>query len=389
MWGEGVKIFLARRGSRCGCAQGAPSFYSLDVGRGDIPGAEPEARATPGFRPWRAGRPSFLPPVAGRWVVRARGLDAPAGVLATAAPDRCPRPPGLRRPSRSARLHGVLAAPGPRRPPRNRQTRRLFARGAGAGCPLGRGVRPRASGSAPRPPRLGLRGSQPREFRAPHCSTSGGRGQAGRARGLDCPAQAWTAPQFPHLERNTQGWGTPGRPRSSGFRLCCALRGPRGSGAGRGAGASDAEVVNTARPNWRRSQRAGGHERAPCLRPEKLLSGLCRDHRRPHGRSVETRSLSGSLQSGKLRPGQAWQGMDAASRRAAENRARWGARRRPTAPLAARGCPARSETRVWRCAAERPRHQPRRAARPRPLRETPPLAARTPSGPGREGGSDN
>lgn len=55
LWGEGVKIFLARRGSRCGCAQGAPRFYSPDVGRGDIPGAEPEARARRVFAPGGPG----------------------------------------------------------------------------------------------------------------------------------------------------------------------------------------------------------------------------------------------------------------------------------------------------------------------------------------------
>lgn len=212
LWGEGVKIFLARRGSRCGWAQGAPRFYSPDVGRGDIPGAEPEARARRVFAPGGPGvRASGL---------RSRGAGScgPAGWM---LPRACWRQ--LRQIDARARPYSVApaAARGSMeswpRPGRNRQTRRLFARGAGAGCPLGRGVRPRASGSAPRPPRLGLRGSQPREFRAPHCSTSGGRGQAGRARGLDCPAQAWTAPQFPHPERNTQGWGTPGRPRSSGF----------------------------------------------------------------------------------------------------------------------------------------------------------------------------
>lgn len=181
---------------------------------------------------------------------------------------------------------------------------------------LGRGVCPGASGSAPLPQRRGLPGSQRKEFRAPHYSGVGGRGQARRARELVCPAQARTAlsaPQFPHPEGDTQGWGTPARPGSAcsppapsaRFRLSCALRVQRGSGAGLGAGASDGEVVNMARPSCRRSQRGWGHECAPYLRPETLLSGLCRDHRRPHGRSAETRSLSGSLQSGKLRPGQA------------------------------------------------------------------------------------
>ena len=96
---------------------------------------------TLGFRRWRTESPRFLPTVARRPVVLARRVDAPAGVSATAAPDRSPSPPRLGCPRRAARLHRILIALGPRRPPRSLQTPRLFAPGhRGTGAP-GLGVR--------------------------------------------------------------------------------------------------------------------------------------------------------------------------------------------------------------------------------------------------------
>lgn len=138
---------------------------------------------------------------------------------------------------------------------------------------------------------------------------------AGAGQPSSGPRRAVCASVSPSRERHT-AMGDLRAPRvcslsSSPFcPLSPLLRpaGPAWSRAGLGAGASDAEVVNMARPSCRRSQRAWGHECVPYLRPETLLSGLRRGPRRPHGRSVETRSLSGSLQSGKLRPGQAGHG---------------------------------------------------------------------------------
>lgn len=184
VWGEGARLFLPGRGSRPGCPRGARRFQSRTLGVRTSQ-RRTWGATTLGFRSWRAERPSFLPAVAGRRVALARGVDAPAGVSATAAPDRSPRPPWLRCPRHAARLHRILIAPGPSLPPRSPQTPSLFAPGhpnrepaAGGGFPGA--PRPRPSPPAARPPRA-------REFQAqiaeripppPLRLRVGGRGQA-------------------------------------------------------------------------------------------------------------------------------------------------------------------------------------------------------------------
>lgn len=138
-----------------------PQGFTIGTsGRGDIPSAKAEVQRRWGFAPGGPVAPSFLPAVGGRRVGWARGLDAPAGLLATAARDRSPRPPGLRRLRRGARLHRILIAPGPCRPPRSLQTRRLFALGhrgwtsaAGRACASG-GLVPWSSPPAAGPPQV-------------------------------------------------------------------------------------------------------------------------------------------------------------------------------------------------------------------------------------------
>lgn len=225
---------------------------------------------------------------------------------------------------------------------------------------------------------------------------------------LDCGASARTAlsvPQFPHLKRNTQGLrGDPRAPEIS-LLSSCPLRllspllrpaGPVRSGTGLEARASAVEV-NTARLNWRRSQKGLG-TRMHTLPSGPHPSSLCFQEIPLPLSSEETRRLSQSLQSGKLRPREAGRGLPSPRG--------WGRRTGCAGQLedapspnsadpagqgtAGRGLPGLNETRVWRRAAEGPRRHSRHAASMPGTRMRPqPLAARAPSEPSRKGGSDN
>ena len=210
---------------------------------------------------------------------------------ATAAPDRSPSPPRLGCPRRAARLHRILIALWPRRPPRSLQTPRLFApghRGTGAGSP-----RPAGASLGPRvffrlPQQLGLRGprsSRRRERRVfhPHLYDPGwvvaARPRLARG-GPDCVA--WGRSGCRVWKVILGGSGFPGRPRSARALLQLPLpafapserRGSRaGPGAGLLAGASDALLVNTERPSWKRSQKGlSGRIRPSGPNPRSLLS---------------------------------------------------------------------------------------------------------------------
>lgn len=210
---------------------------------------------------------------------------------ATAAPDRSPSPPRLGCPRRAARLHRILIALWPRRPPRSLQTPRLFApghRGTGAGSP-----RPAGASLGPRvffrlPQQLGLRGprsSRSRERRVfhPHLYDPGwvvaARPRLARG-GPDCVA--WGRSGCRVWKVILGGSGFPGRPRSARALLPLPLpafapserRGSRaGPGAGLLAGASEALLVNTERPSWKRSQKGlSGRIRPSGPNPRSLLS---------------------------------------------------------------------------------------------------------------------
>lgn len=183
---------------------------------------------------------------------------------ATAARDRSPRPPGLRCLCRRARLHRILTAPGPRRPPRSRQTRRLFALGPRGWAPAAGRVCVRGRASWVSPPAAGP--ERARSWRGtaegipPPPSPLITRGwmvvvRRGRLRG--------PGPQFPRLKRDTQEPGVAGRARSARplplplpALASSARLGFRASpGAGLGARVSDPKVESTARSSWRRNQK--------------------------------------------------------------------------------------------------------------------------------------
>lgn len=222
---------------------------------------------------------------------RARGLDAPAGVLATAAPDR----------SRTRRSFVALAvARGSIESSSllGRAARRALGKHSvclcgdtGSGC-VCRGPRV----MLPSPSSWASAGSEfeghreRREFLlSPKYSGCVDVVRSGRRGDLDCGASARTAlsvPQFPHLKRNTQGLrGDPRAPEvcllsSCPLRLLSPLlrpAGPARSGAGLEARASDVEV-KTARLNWRRNQKGLGDTNAhPSFRPSPLLFVLSGD----------------------------------------------------------------------------------------------------------------
>lgn len=211
-----------------------------------------------------------------------------------------------------------------------------------------------ASRHAPLPQQLGLRRLGVRRTKSggnslPPLSTQGWVDvvRSGRCGGLDCGASARTAlpaPQFPHLERNTQGLGE-GRlwdPRASEVRLLssrpfrllspllCPV-GPCGSGAGLEAGASNVEV-NTARLSWRHSQKELRTRMRPLTsgpRPSSLGFQETHLHLRS---SEETESVPkfavGETEASldRVRAATPW-------RMRTEARERWGARGRPITQL--------------------------------------------------------
>lgn len=341
---------------------------------------------------------------------RARGLDAPAGVLATAAPDRSPLPPELRSPRRGARLHRILITSGARRRPRSRQTRRLFVRG--------HRVRVCVSGAlrrAPLPQQLGLRGfgvrgTQRAEGIPPLPQVLGvhGRGQVWQARGPGLrgfgPHCSFRSSVSPPEKKHTRAAGV-----SQGARGLPALllpplaafasSAPCGSSAvwswAGGASLGRRGEYREAKPEAQ-SEGAGDTTAHPSFRPSP--SSLCFQESPLPLSSEETRRLSQSLQSGKLRPSEAGRGLppprgwgrrtgcagqleDAPSPNSAD----------PTGQgTAGRGLPGLNETRVWRRPAEGPRRHSRQAASmPGTRMRPPPLAARAPSDPSWKGGSDN
>lgn len=274
-----------------------------------------------------AGRTSE-PPACGRGrpVALARGVDAPAGVSATAAPDRSPRPPGLRYPRRGMRLHRILIAPGPRRPPRSLQTPRLFARGRwGWESAAGGGGGPRGRASSPLSPSRSA--SAGREFEAlvaeripplPLRFWVGGRRQAGAGAGDSGIGELEPAPPARAVETDPQGLGNPRAPEVCSFffrrlrLLSLSLRTwdpvqiPE---PGWGPEPPDANAVNTERPSWIRSQKGLGHQYVP-LRPEPLVSGLSGDHTCPllNDRFSEEFPTACFAVFSRESRGQAWQG---------------------------------------------------------------------------------
>lgn len=144
------------------------------------------------------------------------------------------------------------------------------------------------------------------------------------------------------------------------------------------------------------SEGAGDTTAHPSFRPSP--SSLCFQQIPLPLSSEETRRLSQSLQSGKLRPSEAGRGLPPPRG--------WGRRTGCAGQLedvpspnsadpagqgtAGRGLPGLNETRVWRRAAEGPRRHSRHAASMPGTRMRPqPVAARAPSDPSRKGGSDN
>lgn len=268
------------------------SHSRTEVGCGDIPA--PKTATTLGFCRWRTEGPRFLPTVAGRPVVLARRVDAPAGVSATAAPDRSPSPPRLGCPRRAARLHRILIALGPRRPPRSLQTPRLFApghRGTGAGSPrlAGASLGPRVLLRLPQ--QLGLRGprsSRRRERRVfhPQLYDSGwvvaARPRLARGR-PDCVA--WGRSACPVWKVILWSSGFPGRPRSARalaassacLHSLCALGIACRSGiwaAGRSFGRPPRKHGET----QLETQPEGTEGTNPPVRPEPPVTPLHRDH---------------------------------------------------------------------------------------------------------------
>lgn len=332
-----------------------------------------------GFRPWRASRPK-LPArgrgAPGRWP---RGLDAPAGLLATAARDRSPRPPGLRRLRRGARLHRILIAPGPCRPPRSRQTRRLFALGhrgwpsarAGFVCLGASYLVVSPSGWASAGPDLEGHSQRRKSIPSRPTFTRGGWSQAERALG------AWTAGFGPHCsahasvspsEGGHSGWGIAGP--SSLLALLPLPLPAFASSARRAAGPGRIpKGENAARPSWRRSQEELETRMSPMPQAQTRPPG--RD--RPH--PLEVRRKLGVCPEVCI-----WGHRRSAGQEAAAPPGGWGgarrARRDPGTPrtqlrrprqsgTAGRGLPGRNETRIWRRAPEGPsRHPHREAAAP-------------------------
>lgn len=168
--------------------------------------------------------------------------------MATSALDRSPRPPELRCPRRGARLHRILIAPGPRRPPRSRQTRRLFARGhrgwasAAAKFVLSRWLAPCHSPQQLGLRGVGVRGTQSAEGIPPPPPPLPPTFRGGRTRAGAAARPALSAPQFSHLRRSTQGLGDPRAPEvcscsSRALRLFSRLARPAGPvGVGSWAG---------------------------------------------------------------------------------------------------------------------------------------------------------
>lgn len=212
------------------------------MGRGEHSEGRTGGATTLGLRPWRAGRPELLARGRRRPGALVRGVDAPAGVSATAALDRSPRPPGLRCPRRgsieSSSLPGRAArrALGKHRSCLRGDTGAGRSRGAGVCVCVSVSLGPRVlvsspggSASAGRELREQLEGIPPPQ--PPLYPGVGGRDPAGEEpRGV----QPRSPPQFPHLGSDPKGLRDSPPSFPTCFPFLCAQPAGRRSGAGRG-----------------------------------------------------------------------------------------------------------------------------------------------------------
>lgn len=181
----------------------APNLGRHDVGVSPLTDRRSKVPAHGRGTPGRAGPPS----------------GCSRGRVGDSQPDRSPSPPRARLPRRAARLHRILIASWPRRPPRSLQTPRLFApghRGTGAGVRGRRGL-PLVPASLPpapaaRPPRAQeFQAQRTERFHHHLYDPGGGRSQA--PTGARAPGLCSLGPlSLPGLESDPRGLGIPRAP---------------------------------------------------------------------------------------------------------------------------------------------------------------------------------